>query len=108
MHRAILGLAHGDGLEADHRNHEPLDNRRANLRILTPQANKRWVPSRGGSSHFVGVTWDRRRKRWRAQIQVDGTVINLGRFETELEAAAARDTYVVQNATGHELNGVVA
>lgn len=104
MHRQLLGLQHGDALEADHRNHDTLDNRRDNLRVLTPQMNKRWQPSRGGSSGFVGVTWEAGRNRWRAQIQIDGRVINLGRFRTEVEAAAARDAYVAANETGHERN----
>lgn len=105
MAREILGLAHGDGLEADHVNHDTLDNRRSNLRVLTPGANKRWQPSRDGSSSvFVGVTWDKTRSRWRAQIQLEGKVINLGRYTTEQEAADARDAFVIANATGHVLN----
>lgn len=104
MHREILGLSPGDGLEADHWNHDTLDNRRSNLRIVTPTENKVRVPSRGGSSRFVGVTYDKARNRWRAQIQVEGTVRNLGRYATEMEAAAARDAYVREHNTGHSLN----
>lgn len=104
MAREILGLRKGDKEEADHENHDTLDNRRNNLRILLPEANKRWVPSRGGSSKFVGVTWDSSRTLWRAQIQVDQVVYNLGRYSTEIEAALARDRYVIENQTGHELN----
>lgn len=104
MHREILGLTPGDGLEADHLNHNILDNRRANLRVVTPAQNKEGQPSRGGSSRFVGVTWDGRRAKWRAQIQVDGKMLNLGRFPSEIDAARARDAFVVVNNTGHRLN----
>jgi hypothetical protein len=104
MHRQIMGLSHGDGLEVDHLNHHTLDNRRSNLRVVTPTANKRGQPSRGGSSAFVGVTWDSARACWRAQIQVAGIVINLGRFAVEEDAARARDRYVVEHRTGHRLN----
>lgn len=104
MHREILGLTPGDPRQANHINHDTLDNRRDNLVIITATANKRFQPSRGGSSSFVGVTWDAPRHRWRAQIQIDGKVINLGRFTSESEAARARDEFVLANSTGHELN----
>ena len=106
MHRQILGLDHGDPREADHRNHDTLDNRRRNLRIVSAAANKLHQPSRGGSSRFVGVTWDKPRKKWRAQVQLNGKVQNLGRYASEVEAAAARDAWVRANRTGHTVNVV--
>jgi len=107
MHREVMGLSRGAGLEVDHINHDVLDNRRQNLRVVTPTQNKRWIRSReGSSSAFVGVTWDSARDRWRAQIQVAGRVLNLGRYATEVEAARARDRYVRDNRTGHVLNFV--
>ena len=39
MHREILGLSRGDGIEVDHINRNPLDNRRCNLRIVTRKEN---------------------------------------------------------------------
>ena len=39
MHREIMGLKAGDGLEIDHINRNPLDNRRANLRLATRKEN---------------------------------------------------------------------
>ncbi len=39
MAREILGLKCGDKFQADHKNHDTLDNRRANLRIVTSQQN---------------------------------------------------------------------
>lgn len=104
--RQILGLAYGDPRWADHKNHDTLDDRRENLRIVTPKQNRENQPSRGGSSAFVGVTWDRDRGRWRAQIQIDGRVVNLGRYLTEREAADARDRYVIDHGSGHMLNRV--
>lgn len=39
MARVILGLAHGDPRQAEHKNHDTLDNRRENLRIATCTQN---------------------------------------------------------------------
>lgn len=105
MARVIMGLDYGDPREVDHINHNTLDNRRMNLRIVTSRQNKQNQPSRkNSSSRFVGVTWDKSREKWRAQIQVDGRVINLGRFTTEEEAAERRDEYVKSLGTFHQLN----
>lgn len=40
MHRQILGLTAGDRREGDHINHDTLDNRRENLRIVTAHENR--------------------------------------------------------------------
>lgn len=104
MAREILGLRKGNPLQADHLNFDTLDNRRKNLRAVTSIANKRRVPSRGGSSRYVGVTWDSQRQLWRAQIQVDGVMKNLGRYCSERAAAQARDSFVRERQTGSLLN----
>lgn len=41
MHRLILGLQPGDGKIVDHLNHDGLDNRRENLRIVSKIENHR-------------------------------------------------------------------
>lgn len=87
MHRFLLGLVPGDGLEGDHINHDRLDNRRSNLRILNRQENSQNHPGRGGSSPFRGVSWSRKDGRWYAYARVDGSMKNLGLHESELEAA---------------------
>lgn len=103
MARQILGLHYGDMRQADHVNHDTLDNRHLNLRIVSAAMNKQNQPSRGGSSRFVGVSWDRR-GCWRAQIQLGGIMRNLGRFKSEEEAAYARDAFVLEHGTQHALN----
>src|SRR5699024_11844646 len=43
---------------------------------------------RGGStSRYKGVSWDKSRRRWRADIKVNGKQVHLGRFENEEDAA---------------------
>lgn len=85
LHRVVCGLVPGDGLEADHRNRNPLDCRRENLIVTTRAGNAQNVPGRGGSSRFRGVA--RHKHRWQAYVGVGGRKIKLGYRDTELEAA---------------------
>jgi hypothetical protein len=45
-----------------------------------------------GPSAFVGVSWKKDRRKWRAQIKHEGAVQYLGSFNDEREAALAVDT----------------
>lgn len=94
LHREIMGLPRitgrpsGRSLEVDHINGDKLDNRRANLRIVSRAENRQNTPSLGGTSEHRGVCWDRRRRKWMAYGQLNGRLHNLGRFDDEGEAAA--------------------
>ena len=77
-------------LWVDHINHDTLDNRRENLRLVTPVENTRnRVKHMKGSSRYLGVCWDKASQRWLAQIMVSGKNHNLGRFRKELDAVRA-------------------
>jgi hypothetical protein len=92
LHRTLLGLRPGDGLDGDHINRDRLDNRRSNLRILPHKgrANAQNSPSfAGSSSQYRGVYWNRRKKKWAAQMQMGGKTTYLGLFTNETEAADA-------------------
>jgi hypothetical protein len=90
MHRVILGL--GSGQITDHRNGDGLDNRRRNLRPSTYSKNARNMRVRRHSSKFKGVTWNKRRNRWVAQIELGGRRnLYLGSFHDESAAARAYD-----------------
>jgi hypothetical protein len=88
LHRAVLGLVPGDGLEGDHIDRNKLDCRRSNLRIVTHAQNQQNLsPRSNGSSRYRGVSWDRRSGRWYAYGHANGKMVNLGLFADELEAA---------------------
>lgn len=89
LHREILGLTPGDGMEGDHINRDRLDNRRANLRAIPKAGNRHNVPGNGGSSIFRGVSWDRRYGKWAASVKASGKRHHLGYFSDEAEAAEA-------------------
>ena len=42
-------------------------------------------------SKFVGVSWNKEKKKWKAQINIDGKNKNLGSFDDEKEAACKYD-----------------
>lgn len=89
LHRELLGLVRGDGLEGDHINRDKLDNRRANLRVATRRENSQNLPSQAGTSRHRGVAYDRIGRRWTAQVKLDGRKHSLGSFATEDAAARA-------------------
>lgn len=67
------------------------NNRFENLRECTQAENlQNKTRYRNNKSGIVGVYFDKARSKWRAQIQVNGKQIHLGRFITIEEAAAAR------------------
>jgi hypothetical protein len=77
-----------EGMEVDHINRDPSDNRKENLRLATHRQNlyNSTYPNQWGCK---GVTLDVARNKWRAQIRIDGRKVNLGRYETFEEAAEA-------------------
>ena len=91
MHRDVMDAQ--DGFFVDHINHNGLDNRKMNLRIVTPQQNS-WNTRRGrsrSSSKYKGVYWHKNRQIWEAGIRINNKPKYLGSFADEKEAAAAYD-----------------
>jgi len=92
MSRQILGLERGDPRQADHRDHNTLNNSRDNIRICTRSQNQKNRETFSNStSRFKGVCWDRDRKKWHAQIVTNGKTKHLGHFVKEELAALAYD-----------------
>ena len=86
MHRVIMDAP--DGLEVDHINGDKLDNRRDNLRHATSSQNKANVGPFSGK--YKGV--DRKGRKWRAQIRVNGKKTHLGLYSHAIQAAMAYDS----------------
>ena len=92
MHRLIVTRSGAavDGKQIDHIDGDGLNNCRSNLRVSTTSqnhANRR--PNRNNTSGFKGVTWNRRWKKWLAQIEVAGHNYYLGGFDDPCDAARA-------------------
>ena len=94
MHRQILN-APAD-LCCDHKNHNGLDNRKANLRLCTVAQNnynKRPLPNK--TSKYKGVFWCSEAKKWRAEIRQNDQRIHIGYYDYEQDAAIAYDDYAI-------------
>lgn len=77
--------------EIDHINGVKDDNRLSNLRLATHKQNKRNTKrQKNNTSGVTGVRYHKRRKKWVAEIRVNGKNIHLGYFDTLEEAMAAR------------------
>ncbi len=91
LSRLLLGLAREDERVVDHISGDTLDNRRANLRILSHQRNvaHQAVVNNRGTSKYRNVYWSTSDRRWIAMVKVNYVSHHLGAFHHEEEAAEA-------------------
>lgn len=88
MHRLLLGLTPGDGMEGDHISGDKMDNRRSNLRAVTKGQNcQNTSGKRGSTSRHRGVSWNTASGRWVATAKANGRLHWLGAFDDEERAA---------------------
>lgn len=75
----------------DHINGKRFDNRKCNLRITTQQKNllNKNIQSNNNSG-VAGVSWDKSRKKWIAEIKMDGIKCYLGRYKNLEDAVFVR------------------
>jgi hypothetical protein len=93
MHREIMNPP--AGLFVDHKNNDPLDNRRANLRLATRSQNmQNKRKKKNATSKYFGVHLIKAEGKWGARVKNDGKLILVGRFDNEIDAARAYDAAV--------------
>lgn len=106
VHRIAWFLTYGNwpprNLDIDHINGNKLDNRIANLRLVTRsenQQNRRKTSSRK-QNRLIGAYLIKKLKSkpWRSAIKVNGVLTELGYFATEQEA---HDCYMQHKRTYH-------
>lgn len=95
LHRYIMGVT-DRYLYVDHIVHLPraepkYDNRKSNLRIVTPAQNSMNTHvNKNSKSGYKGVYFYQKTNSWTASITVAGVVHSLGYFKTKEEAIKAR------------------
>lgn len=89
------------GIDVEHRNGNRADNRWSNLRLANRRQNMANMAPRGGRT-TKGVSYDARRKKWRARIRNYYAEIYLGDFDSQ---EAAQEAY---NKASTRLNGQFA
>lgn len=86
MHRLIANTP--DGFFTDHKNHNKLDNRKANLRTCTHSQNKANITRNSNNkSGYKGVYLRKSHNLWVAQITINRKVTFLGYFRNPRDAA---------------------
>jgi len=98
VHRFVCPPA--PGLEVDHINGCPLDNRRCNLRAVSHGLNILAGRTRPRHGPYRGVARQAGRRRYRARLTWQGRFHDLGAYPNPVLAALARDDGVVR-ITGH-------
>jgi hypothetical protein len=83
LHRFIMDCP--DDMVVDHINHNTLDNRKCNLRVCTQSENLR--NQIGTNKYYKGVY--KSGNMFNARIKLNGKNVNLGLFDSEVDAAKA-------------------
>ena len=90
LHREIMNAP--KGMLVDHKDGNSFDNRRVNLRLATRSQNSCNKRKRANtSSQFIGVYWDKAKRKWVARIKYQGKSRMIGNFLDETAAAKAYD-----------------
>ena len=97
------------GMEVDHTCREKRCVNPRHLRLVTSSQNKQHKPrveTGRATSRFRGVSWDRRDKRWVAQVKLNGKRVYQKSFLTEHEAAEAARQKRLELFTHNDLDRV--
>lgn len=81
----------------DHINNSKIDNNVKNLRFATYKENNQNASiSSSNTSGIKGVCWHKEKKKWQAQIVINGKNKHLGYFNTLEKAKSARQSKALQ------------
>lgn len=94
MHRVLMLPAGRQ--RVDHKDRNPLNNQRSNLRLCTASENLANRPKPMGSDGYKGVYWHKRAGKWASCITHQYRSIYLGVFVDPAQAARAYDKAAVQ------------
>lgn len=88
IHRYLTGA--DETMVVDHFNHDTLDNRLSNLRVVTQSENMlNRDPSKESFKKITGVSWYENKNKWRAKVFKGGISSHIGYFEAYEDAVKA-------------------
>ena len=93
-------------LVVNHIDHNRANNRLENLELITRSKNSSDHDKAKTISKYQGVFFENGNRKWRARIRVKGTSKHLGYFDSEKEAARARDNYVINYDLDRTMNNI--
>ena len=95
-HRLAWLFAYGEwpASSVDHKDGARNNNRLSNLRLATLAQNlQNSKAPTTNKSGYKGISWDKRDKKWRAQISTNGQYQRLGTFKHLADAVAAMKAF---------------
>ncbi len=94
MHRMLLDVQRG--MDVDHINRNPRDNRKCNLRLCTrSQNNMNSKARKTNKSGYKNICWDKQMNSWKVQIMRDYKVVYEKLFKKLEEAVRARNKALI-------------
>lgn len=95
LHRVIMNTP--ANMMVDHKDFNGLNCQKNNMRNCTRSQNAMHSRyHRSISSKYFGVCYDKDRNKWMANLMFNKKAIHIGRFNTEIEAAKARDLMAIK------------
>lgn len=87
-----------EGMECDHINRNPRDNRKFNLRNVEPMINKQNKGFyKNNKSGYKYIYWSNTFDRWFVQIKRNNVQTTIGRYKNLEDAVIARNEYLKEN-----------
>jgi hypothetical protein len=87
----------------DHINNIKIDNRLVNLQLISHRENSS-KDQKNRTSNYIGVSWNKKRKKWLSMITFKNKGINLGYFKEEIDASNTYQKAKKEADDGLDLN----
>lgn len=91
----VMKMEMGEKREVDHRDRNPKNNQKENLRFAT-RSQQMMNRSRKNKTGYRGVSWHRQNKLWFARVAVNKKLVFAEYFKNKISAARAYDLAAIK------------